>query len=248
MFTWICPQCGREVPPAYTECPDCSVKTPDTAGPPPEPMAPQPNAGAAAPPPAPPPAPPAATPQPEYRFGPLGEPAAPRNQLPTWLLAILFAIGFAGIVGGVYWLVSSARTKSSEALSAPSSNVERAAAKPGAPMHPLQKHIEISGVRFQQDEKKKNVILVTFVVVNHSPADAYGLAGNVTLWSNTRRSDEDAQGTFSFLTDLKGYASKELTVPLSTGKPAVELADWQYLSADVQITGPPFSGGSLLQK
>ena len=27
MFTWICPQCGREVPPAYTECPDCARKT-----------------------------------------------------------------------------------------------------------------------------------------------------------------------------------------------------------------------------
>ena len=24
MFTWICPQCGREVPPAYNDCPDCS--------------------------------------------------------------------------------------------------------------------------------------------------------------------------------------------------------------------------------
>ena len=26
MFTWICPQCGREVPPAYNDCPDCSKK------------------------------------------------------------------------------------------------------------------------------------------------------------------------------------------------------------------------------
>src|ERR1035438_3119946 len=27
MFTWICPTCGREVPPAYNECPDCAAKT-----------------------------------------------------------------------------------------------------------------------------------------------------------------------------------------------------------------------------
>ena len=27
MFTWICPQCGREVPPAYNDCPDCAKKT-----------------------------------------------------------------------------------------------------------------------------------------------------------------------------------------------------------------------------
>jgi hypothetical protein len=24
MFTWICPQCGREVPPSYSECPTCA--------------------------------------------------------------------------------------------------------------------------------------------------------------------------------------------------------------------------------
>jgi len=25
MFTWICPKCGREVPPSHTECPDCKA-------------------------------------------------------------------------------------------------------------------------------------------------------------------------------------------------------------------------------
>jgi hypothetical protein len=185
---------------------------------------------------------------PQIRLGAYGAPPAPRKALPTWLMAILFAVGFAVIVGGVYWLVSSSKTSSAVALSKPSANVESPAAKPGASVHPLQKQIEISGIRFQEDAQKKNIILVTFLVTNHSPADVYGLAGNVTLWSNTRRSDEDAQGTFSFTTDVKGYASKELTLPLSTTKRAVELADWQYLSPDVQITGPGFSGGSLLQK
>src|ERR1035441_5094568 len=49
MFTWICPQCGREVPPAYNECPDCSAKAAagapppaDTAGGPVGPAAPPP--------------------------------------------------------------------------------------------------------------------------------------------------------------------------------------------------------------
>ena len=32
MFTWICPQCGREVSPAYTECPDCAHKTAQPEG------------------------------------------------------------------------------------------------------------------------------------------------------------------------------------------------------------------------
>ncbi len=34
MFTWICPQCGREVPPSYNECPDCSGKGAGQAPPP----------------------------------------------------------------------------------------------------------------------------------------------------------------------------------------------------------------------
>src|SRR5438477_653169 len=34
MFTWICPQCGREVPPAYNECSDCTGKQAGTSAPP----------------------------------------------------------------------------------------------------------------------------------------------------------------------------------------------------------------------
>ncbi|HXM42895.1 MAG TPA: hypothetical protein VN924_16700 [Bryobacteraceae bacterium] len=26
MFTWICPHCGREVPPSYDACPDCAAR------------------------------------------------------------------------------------------------------------------------------------------------------------------------------------------------------------------------------
>jgi hypothetical protein len=162
-------------------------------------------------------------------------------------MTLLFAGGFVAIGLGAYLAVSASRRQANAALSAPSGNAGAAAAKPGGMAHPLQKFIEITGVRFREDAHKKNVIDVTFLVVNHSPADVNGLAGNVTLWSSTRRSDEDAQGSFSFSTDLKGYASRELTAPLTTTKPAVELADWQYVSPDVQITAPAFSGGSVMQ-
>jgi hypothetical protein len=44
MFTWICPQCGREVPPAYSECPTCAENRARGAAPvAPAPAPPQPQ-------------------------------------------------------------------------------------------------------------------------------------------------------------------------------------------------------------
>jgi hypothetical protein len=76
MFTWICPQCGREVPPAYDDCPDCSAKTAQPAGVagPAAAVAAQPavkpSAVAASPPPvaAPPPRPPQPSPPPSPAY------------------------------------------------------------------------------------------------------------------------------------------------------------------------------------
>ena len=107
--------------------------------------------------------------------------------------------------------------------------------------NPLQKYIEVSGVRFVQDAKKKT--MAKFVIVNHSEADINGLAGNVTIWGRTQKSEEDAQGTFTFNTSLAPYESKELSVPLNTKRKMYELADWQNLTTDVQITAP--AGGAL---
>src|SRR6266542_52870 len=97
MFTWICPQCGREVPPSYTDCPDCAAKA-KTAPP-------APPAAQTAPPPAPP-APPQPPPQyqapqqPQYY-----QPPPARKGLPTWLMSIVFALAFGGLVLGAYFAV-----------------------------------------------------------------------------------------------------------------------------------------------
>src|ERR1051325_6706902 len=81
MFTWICPQCGREVPPAYNDCPNCSPQS----VPPGNPVQPQPveqrpipqQPGAPRPVPAAPPPPP--PPAPEYA-PPAYQPAPPVYQ------------------------------------------------------------------------------------------------------------------------------------------------------------------------
>ena len=116
--------------------------------------------------------------------------------------------------------------------------MENPAAKPGAPVNPVQRYIEVAGVRFLEDPKHKDSTVVRFLLINHSEADLIGLAGNVTIWGATRRSEEDAFGSFSFKTDLKANESKELTEPLTTKKKIYEMPDWQNATTDVQITAP----------
>ncbi len=246
MFTWICPQCGREVPPAYNDCPDCSKKAAaggdiaaappagPTAPPPEQPYYQQPPQTQQAPPPGYYPPQPLVQPaQPYY-----APPAAPAHGLnmPVWLMTILVALAVGGVLIGVISLVSGNRGSAGNGP-APIAAVESPAAKPGARTNPLQKYIEVAGVRFVTDAKKKTT-MAKFVLINHSPADISGLAGNVTIWGRTQKSEEDAQGTFSFNTTLAPFESKELSVPLNTKRKIYELADWQNITTDVQITAP----------
>ena len=223
MFTWICPQCGREVPPAYSDCPDCAAKA--AAAPPPQ-AEPQPTEAYY--PPQAPAHPPA---QPQRR----PHAAVPsRYALPTWLLTVVFALAFVGLVFGTYWIVQVARGTGQP--SKPLASVESPAAKSGVKANPLQRYIEVAGLRFVQDAKKKT--MAKFTVINHSEADFSGLAGNVTIWGRTQKSEEDAEGTFSFTTNLGPLESKEISVPVNSKLQIYEMPDWQNVTLDLQITAP----------
>lgn len=242
MFTWICPQCGKEVPPAYTDCPNCAEKAAALAAQPSQPP-PVPVGQPAAPPPQypnPPQAQPPYPPQQQYAPPPQGYyiPAQPRRSMPTWLLTILVAAGTAAVIGGAIWIFSS------HAANQPTASVESPAAKPGAATNPIQKSIEVSGVRFENDPRNKAKIVVKYILTNHSGMDLSGLAGNVTIWGSTRKSEEDAQGSFSFATNLHPFESREMEAPLSTRFKIYELPDWQNVTPDVQITAPVMPGGS----
>jgi hypothetical protein len=155
--------------------------------------------------------------------------------LPVWLMTIVFALAIGGVVLGIVWLASSNHSSAGTGPT-PTATVESPAAKPGEKASAMQKYIEVTGVRFVLDAKKKTQ--VKFVVINHSEADVNGLAGNVTIWGRTRKSEEDAQGTFSFSTNLAPFESKELTAPLNSKLKIYELGDWQNITTDVQITAP----------
>jgi hypothetical protein len=102
--------------------------------------------------------------------------------------------------------------------------------------NPLQKYVEVVGIRMISDNKKP---AARFIVVNHSSTEISGLEANVTLWASTSRSEEDSVGSFSFkLPSLGPNAAKELTAPLKTRLKQYELPDWQNATAEIQITAP----------
>jgi len=232
MFTWICPQCGREVPPAYNECPDCTGKTAGTPAPSQQ-AQPQPGQAASVM-----TAPPPAAAQPAERW-PRALPPEPKGvRLPAWLMSIVFAILFVGLGAGAYFGIRYFSGSSQASTSSPVTLENAPAAAPSkGKANTLQKYVEVVGMRLTEDAKKRPE--VRFVVVNHSGAEIADLAATVNLWARTAKSDEEAVGTFSFkVSSLGAYESKELSGLLNTKLRVYELPDWQNLVAEIQITSP----------
>jgi len=212
MFVWICPECGREVPPHETECPFCALAA---AAKKEQPAAPQPA-------PEPPPAPAAPTARPVYVIG-------PARKTPGWLVALLVAVGLTAIGGGAYYFLLASK-RSAKQAAAPAETSEPTAATSG---NRLSRFIEATGFRITEDERKR--LNVRFLIVNHSPADIGDLAGKVYLKTTEGKSIAD----FDFKTTRLGpYESIEFTVVVSTTLRAYEIPDWQFLKADLEITSP----------
>jgi hypothetical protein len=148
--------------------------------------------------------------------------------LPTWLLTLLFAVGFLAVGGGLYWLFGrSAQT--SAVLEAPAPSA-------GAKDNPVQKYIEVTGMRFASMSKG---VQATFVLVNHSDSDIVGLTGTATVMAKTQKAGEEPIGTVDFQTSMAAQTSKELTLPLTTKLKMVDMPDWQNVTVTVHITSPP---------
>src|SRR5215212_1794982 len=162
MFTWICPDCGREVPPSYNDCPDCAAKSKPPAQEVAKEVANDPASVVAAPPPPPPPvrsvpAPPRAVPASSIgqSLPPLRE-TPQRFALPAWLMTIISALAFVGVGAGAYFAITyfkkePAARSNTVALEAPP------AAAPGKG-NPLAKQIEIAGLRLTQNQAKKTEV------------------------------------------------------------------------------------------
>jgi hypothetical protein len=147
---------------------------------------------------------------------------------------VAFTLAFIGIGAGVYYWIQRSGGHTNVAEKAGLENPANPSQQKVT--NPLQKYVEVVGIRMITENKKP---VARFLVVNHSNAEIPDLAANVTLWASTSRSDEDAVGSFSFkLNDLPASGSKELTEPLKTTKKPYELPDWQNATAEIQITSP----------
>jgi hypothetical protein len=149
-------------------------------------------------------------------------------------MGLAFALAFLGIGAAVIFAVQRfGRTNTAEkaGLENPANPSQQKVS------NPLQKYVEVVGIRLLSENKKP---VAKFVVVNHSTGEIPGLEANVTLWASTSRSEEDSIGSFSFRLDSLGPGeSHELTEPLKTKLKMYELPDWQNATADLQITSPP---------
>ncbi len=211
MFTWICPKCGREVPPSYNECPDCAQQVPAAEQPPVEiPQALPPT-------------------RPRISSGKI-------RGVPSWMLALLFALVFV-IVGATIFLVSRHLTgdrnpKADADFQSPPSGLD-APPKPSS----FSKYVEVTGFRITEDKTQK--LEVQFLVVNHSAAEIAGLAGQVTLKAKGGDANAKPLARFAFkIPSLSPYGAENLKASAQTGLRAYELPDWQFLDADVLITSP----------
>lgn len=242
MFAWICPRCGRENRASDNECAYCEAPEPVEAQVA-EPPAPEPERVV---PPAPAPAPvqkpvnplqaPLQHSEPPRRYAHQQAVYAPppKSGLPVWLLLPLFAFAFIGLGAAIYF--GYQRFNGTGKAGFTGGEVPVSSAK-GKSTNPLQKYLEVVGIRLTQDAKKKPQ--AKFVAVNHGTAEIDEVTASVTLWASTSRSEEDSVGTFTFkINGLGPNEAKEITVPLKTKLKIYELPDWQNLTAEVQLTSP----------
>jgi hypothetical protein len=225
MFTWICPKCGREVPPSYSDCPNCAAgagEAPATAA------AAQPLEGAAETPAkeAVPTAGPVRPTGAAAAAGGARQADAPRGGVPGWAVAIGACLAIALVLSILYlWLLPQRRFVSS----GPKAELQPAAARPVRPAgNPFTKHLEVVGLRIRENAQQRAVI--KFVVVNHSAAELPPLKGTVEVKTT------EGKALFEIpvkLPSLGPFESKELEAQAPTKLRAYELPDWQFLRAEL---------------
>lgn len=219
MFTWICPNCGAEIPPSLSECPNCAGATPQAT----------PAAAQTRTPPQP------AAPAPARAAG-----GGARPHPPMWLMAGASALIFIVLAAGAYLVYRHFRGGAPQAARPPAPAAAAPApstvsATPG--MRALLDAVEVTGIRMVEDRNKRAEVI--FIVVNHSAAPLTDLSGTVTLRPSTAQPSRELVGIFGFRNlSLGPFESREMRAPLNTSLRMYELPDWQFLKTELNLSMP----------
>jgi hypothetical protein len=268
MFTWICPQCGREVPPSYAECPNCAENRQRAAqGLPPagsEPVAPR------QPPPPPftqqgyPPTgpyqqqapyapqqqqPPQPQPQPQY-VPPPPPPqwqTAPAPPQPSYTLPEApqgrglptWLVTILVAVVAVGVIFGLVRLLGSKGSSGPDA-ATTAQSQSAAANDSSNPYSKVLEITgVRIVEDAKKHVNAQFLVVNHSPADLPDLDLEVTLTTTTAKAGDDPLAVMNVKTGaIPANGSKDVSAAMNTKLRAYELPDWQFLRASFSMKAP----------
>jgi hypothetical protein len=157
----------------------------------------------------------------------------PRPQTPKWLTGVAIGVIVVMTAGAIYWFFGRSQSTSAVAETSPAVTAPAPAAT--ATGNPVERFVEVTGVRFEPITKG---IVVKFVVVNHSDQDLVGLTGSANITAKTNTGGEVPVGSVKFQTSLAAHASQELTLPFETKKKMVDMPDWQNVGVKVAITSP----------
>ncbi len=102
-------------------------------------------------------------------------------------------------------------------------------------MHPMAKHIEISGYRLS--EPKPGTLRVKMNVVNHSRADLGEVPMKVRITAAGAKPEDPPVAEVTFKVALGPEESKQVEPTYPSKLRVYELPDWQFLRCTVEI-GP----------
>jgi len=216
MFTWICPQCGAEVPPSYNDCPQCAERAAQQQAAPAAPAA-QPRYAPATP---------------QYAGGQPGvQYVYVKQGLPAWAVTLLVALGLVIVGGALYYYAGNHRRPAVAADEAPVlETVKEGTGKAPAAAPAASKFIEVTGIRIFEESRKP---VVRFMVINHSQADLSGVSGTILLKAPGK--DDPIASIPLKLSSLGPYEGKDITAPLKTKLRAYEMPDWQFIKVETRL-------------